>query len=112
MSVVAVPARRRVVARTAVEPAARARVAAPDLPLDVVLVRDPLEVPLDLFARRESVAPFGRGRERIGVEVGRDVAREARIRVLPPRPADTVRLLVDREVREAGLLQLDGAEDS
>ena len=112
VDIVAVPALRLDVPRAVVEPAARDRVAEPDLPLDVVLVRDTLEVPLDLVARRESVAPFGRGRERIGVEVGRDVAREPRIRVLPPRPTDTVRFLVDGEVREAGVLQLDRAEDS
>src|SRR5205807_406490 len=60
VDVVAVPALRLDVPRAVVEPAARDRVAEPDLPLDVVLVRDPLEVPLDLVARRETVAPFGR----------------------------------------------------
>ena len=55
------------------------------------------------------MAPVGRGRERIGVEMGRDITGEPRVGVLPPRSPDPIRLLVDREVGEPCFLQLDRA---
>src|SRR4051812_26491973 len=57
---------------------------------DAVLARDPLEVRADLGAGRESAAPLGRQRERVRVEVRRNVAREAGIGVLAPGPAELV----------------------
>src|SRR5512133_4002694 len=85
------------------EPAADDLVTEADAVGDVVFVCDSLAVGLDLFARRVPVAPVGRGRERIGIEMGRDVAGEPRIGVLPPRTADPIGLLVDGEVGEPGL---------
>jgi len=109
---VAMPTLRLDVPHSVFEPAARDRVAEAGLLLDVVLARDPLEIALDLAARREPVAPVGRGRERIGIEVGRDIAREPRVGVLPPRSAEPICLLVDRDVGEPGFLQLDRAQDA
>ena len=60
---------------------------------------------------REPVAPVRVQGERVGVEVRRHVAGEARVGVLAPRAADAVGLLVDGEVVVAGLAQLDRAED-
>jgi hypothetical protein len=99
-------------------PPAASELAAGDLfaeanrPLDVVVPSHALEVRQDLVTRRETVAPFGCEAERVRVQMGGDVARDARIRVLAPCAAEPVGLLVDREVREARLRQLDAAEDA
>ena len=79
---------------------------------ETVVGRDPFEVGPDLVARREAVTPFGVGRERVAVEMGRHVAREPGVGVLAPRAAEAIRLLVDGEVGEPGFLQLDAAQDA
>lgn len=86
--------------------------AVPDVLVDVVAAGDGLEVGQDLAARREDVAPLGVRRERVAVQVRGHVARDPGVGVLTPGAAETIRLLVDRDVGEAGLLQLDGAEDA
>ena len=78
---------------------------------DAVLLGNPFEVGLDLLAGREAATPFGPQRERVGVEMGRHVAREARIGVLTPGASDPVALLVDGEITETRLGQLDRGED-
>ena len=80
--------------------------------VDAVAARDVLEVGLDLGARREAMAPLRVRREGVAVEVRGHVAGDARVGVLAPGPAEAIGLLVDREVVEAGLLQLDRAEDA
>ena len=82
-----------------------------DVAQHAVLGGHPFEVVEDLAAGRERLAPVRVQRERVAVQVGRDVTGDARVRVLPPGTAQPVGLLVDHEVGEAGLAQLDGAED-
>ena len=61
--------------------------------------------------RGRHVAPLGIEGERIAVEVRRNVAGEAGIGVLPPRPPEPVGLLVQGEVGDPRLAQLDGGQD-
>ena len=77
------------------------RVAEPDVPLDVPVAGDLLEVRLDLGAGRVAVAPLGIEREGVAVEVRGDVAGDAGVGVLPPGAAQPVGLLVDGEVVDA-----------
>ena len=81
------------------------------VPVEAVIACDAGEVRADLRTGREPVAPFGIRRERVAVEVRRDVAREARIRVLAPGTAGPVAFLVDGEVGDPGFQQLHAAED-
>jgi hypothetical protein len=78
-----------------------------DLAHDVVTVRDPFEVRLDLAG--EPVTP--RGSVRVD-EVRKEGTAGTRIGVLPPGTAEPLGLLVDREVLEARLAQPDRAEDA
>jgi hypothetical protein len=96
----------------AVELAASDLLAVSNQHVDSIASGNVLEVRLDLRARRESVAPLRIQGEGVAVEMGGDVAGDAGVRVLPPRPTEAIGLLVDREVVEAGLPQLDRAEDS
>src|SRR5262249_5790774 len=86
--------------------------AAADQRIDAPAPRDVLEVREYLAPRREAMRPFGIERERIAVEVRRDVAGEARIRVLAPGPAETVGLLVDDDVIAAHFSQPDCGEET
>ena len=86
--------------------------AVPDATLDVEAPGHVLEVVPDLGAGGEHVAPLRVGCEGVAVQVGRDVAGDTRVRVLPPRAAKGVGLLVHDEVGVPRLLQLDGAEDA
>jgi hypothetical protein len=70
-----------------------------------------LEVGLDFRTRRETMAPFRVQCEGVAVEVGRDIAGDAWVGILSPRPAQAIGLLIEDEVVEAGLPQLDCAED-
>ena len=112
VDLVAVAARRLELPAPVLELAARDLVAEADELVDLVLARHALEVGLDLPTRGEAVAPLGIGLERVAVEVGRDVAADPRIGVLPPGAADALGLLVHRDVGEAGLVELDGAHDA
>jgi len=79
---------------------------------DLVAVGHLLEVGPDLCPGCEAVVPLGVEGEEVAVEVGRHVARDARVGVLPPRPANPVALLVDDEVLEAGVAQADRRKDA
>ena len=96
---------------TVVEYAAGDLAAVADALVEPVAMRDVLEVGQNFPARREAVAPLGVQRERVAVEVGRDVAGDPRIGVLPPRSPEPVGLLVDDVVVEPGFLELDGREN-
>ncbi len=82
-----------------------------DVATDVVLPCHALEVGADLVAARERVRPVRVGREGVRVEVRRHVARETRVGVLAPRPAEGLGLLVDGDVLVAGTPELDHAQD-
>jgi len=77
-----------------------------------VPVRNTFEVGLDLGTRRESVAPLGVRLERVAVEVGGNVTRDPRICILPPSATQSIGLLVDREIIEAGRPELDRRQDA
>ena len=64
------------------------------------------EVVLDLRARRVEARPLRVRREREAVEVARDVARGARVGVVPPGPADLLGAVQDEEVLAAVTPQL------
>ena len=87
-------------------------VAEPHVADDVVVARNPLEVAVDLGPGRVAVAPLRCEREGVRVEMRRHVARETGIRVLAPRAAQAITLLVHGEVGESGFVELDGAEDA
>jgi len=74
--------------------------------------RHVLQVGEDLRPGSEGVRPVGVRCEREAVQVRGDVARDPRIGVVPPRAAQSVGLLVYDDRVEAGLLQLDRAEDA
>ena len=97
--------------RPSIARAARDLLAEADVVDHAVLAGDPLEVGQDLVARREGVAPVRVEGERVAVEVRRDVAGDARVGVLPPGAPEAIGLLVDDQIGQAGLPQLDGAED-
>ena len=78
-----------------------------DPPADARRAGERDEVVLDLAARREQPRPARVRRERQRVEVRGDVARDARVRVLPPRAADLTGLLEHDDVGDAGLAQPD-----
>ena len=79
---------------------------------DTEVAGNPFEIRPDLGAGREPVTPVGRERERVRVEMRRNVACETGVRVLAPRSADGRALLVHREVGEARFGELDRAQDA
>src|SRR5207248_1890872 len=81
--------------------------AVPDLVRDAVLVRAVPQVRQDLVPGREHPGPARVLLERERVQVRRDVAGAARIRVVPPGTAEVAGLLQDDEVLAACLLELD-----
>ena len=78
-----------------------------DVRPQAVLVRAVIEVREDLGLRAEAPRPARVRLEGERVEVRRDVARRARVVVVAPGAADAVRLLEDREVVDARLLEAD-----
>ena len=66
-----------------------------------------LEIILNLAARRQIAAPFGIGREAVGIGVRRNVAVEPRVAVFAPGAADRVRLFQQGDVATARLAQPD-----
>jgi hypothetical protein len=79
-----------------------------DVRADAVAIGAVAQVVPDLGLRREEARPVRVRRERERVQVRRDVALAARVRVVAPRAADVGRALEDDEVVLAGLLELDG----
>ena len=90
-----------------VEARGRDLAAEADVRDDPVLLRGAVQVLADLGLARELVRPLRVGLERVAVEVRRDVAGRARVRVVVPGSADPRRLLEDRERVDPGLLELD-----
>ena len=68
---------------------------------EVEVVGDRLEVGKDLRLIRVRAGPLPIGRERERIQVALDVARRARIDVLPPGSTDTVGALDDQQVIDA-----------
>ncbi len=99
-------------ARRVVVPGRLAHVVAePDVRRDAEPVGDVAEVVLDLGLGREPAAPVGVGRERERVQVRLDVARRARVGVVPPHAADLVGPLEHDQALDALLEQPDGRPD-
>src|ERR1035437_10781411 len=58
------------------------------------------------------MAPVGVEVKRVAVEMRGNVTGDPGVGVLPPRPTETIGLLVDGDVRQARFGQSDGAQDS
>ncbi|MCY1422702.1 hypothetical protein D9M71_383940 [compost metagenome] len=80
--------------------------------VDPILLHRALEILLDFRARWQEAAPVGVGLEGVGVGVRGHVAGQAGVGVLAPGAADARGLLVDGHVTEAGLAQLDAAQNA
>ncbi|CAB4944607.1 unannotated protein [freshwater metagenome] len=83
-----------------------------DVGPEAVTLHDAFDVRADLVPRGEEAIPAGVEVEGVLVEATRDIARQPRIAVVVPRPADAGRLLVEREVGETLRLQGAGHPDS
>ena len=83
-----------------------------DAPVDPVLAGDVAQVFEDLGLRRAEPQPVAALRERVRVEVARDVAGRARIAVVEPGAAELGRPVEQGDVVEAVGLQLDAGADA
>ena len=94
-------------------PASRVEVRRGDLGAEAQMAVEPmpahavLEVAEDVGLRREAARPVALALEGVRVQVRGDVAGRARVGVLAPHSADPIRLLEDRELVEAVLLETD-----
>ena len=70
-----------------------------------------VQVPLDLSTRGIEPAPGGIGEKGVGIQVGGDVAGDAGVHVVVPRPADLVPAFEDRKVPVSGTPELDAQPD-
>ena len=60
----------------------------------------------------ETVAPFRIGLKGVAVHVRRHIAAQARIGIVAPGAAQTVSFFIDGEIRDAGILELDGSQNA